>query len=133
MPTLEAYGFSSETGFLPSPSPLARLPALFSEWETILTNLHPLMLKNKLRDEIRKLNNIDTSSLHSLPLKRRAFVVLTFLANSYLIGIANHDPLEIILPRQIAVPWFNIAKELGVKPCASYAAVDLWNCFDCLM
>jgi indoleamine 2,3-dioxygenase len=128
MLTLEAYGFSSVTGFLPSPSPLARLPALFSEWERLLGHIHPLMLANKLRNEIRKLPNIDISSLHSLQLLRRAFVVLTFLSNSYLIGIANHDALESILPRQIAVPWFNIAKKLGVKPCASYAAVGLWNC-----
>ena len=56
-----------------------------------------------------------------------AYVVLTFLAHSYTVGLAGRDvPLD-ILPAALAIPWFKVSRRIGVKPVVSYSAVGLWN------
>lgn len=101
VPCLKEYGFSATTGFLPDPSPIQKLPDYFEPWETILRNLHALMLSGKLRTQINNLKLLKIDMLDTIPLQRRAFVVLSFLAHSYLIGIPKFDVMESIIPSQI--------------------------------
>jgi indoleamine 2,3-dioxygenase len=93
----------------------------------ILDHFSALLLAGQFRPRIKALPQIEITPLNITPLQRRAFVVLSFLAHGYLIGVVKHDTTVTILPKQIAIPWFKVAKLLDVKPVVSYAAVDLWN------
>lgn len=59
--------------------------------------------------------------------QRRAYCILSFIAHAYIYGVANADTVDPVLPESIAIPWFEIAKILQVKPVVSYASVGLWN------
>nr|KAJ3415132.1 hypothetical protein HK105_001594 [Polyrhizophydium stewartii] len=72
---------------------------------------------------------MDTSRLGPKPEWHRAFMVLSFIAHSHIIGIPKVDTVEPIIPEVIARPWFAIAKKLELKPVISYAAVELANWF----
>lgn len=101
-----------------------------------MDHFNALLIASQFRPRILRLPVLSTGVMHlfpetetqlSIPELQRAYVVLSFLAHGYLIGIAKHDEIISILPPQIAIPWFNVSHQLGVKPVISYAGVDLWN------
>lgn len=61
------------------------------------------------------------------PLRQRAYSVLSFIAHGYIYGVPGADEVDCILPKSVAVPWFNVAKMLHIHPVASYSSVGLWN------
>jgi indoleamine 2,3-dioxygenase len=91
-----------------------------------MTNLNALILAGKLRQLVIQLPELIISDLNEKQLQR-AYVVLSFISQAYLVGFPHHDPVLDILPRCLAVPWFDVSCRLEIKPSLSYAAVDLWN------
>ncbi|KAH6571481.1 hypothetical protein BASA50_000653 [Batrachochytrium salamandrivorans] len=124
---LDSYDIHPVTGFLSTPPPLKRLPAYFDPWEDILDNLHQLLVASALRTRVAMLSTLDESRLQGRREWQRAYLVLSFIAHSHIIGVPNIDTIESILPKCIAVPWFAVAKKLAVKPVISYSSVDLNN------
>ena len=67
---------------------------------------------------------LSTLYLDTIQEKRRAYVILSFLAHGYIWG--GSKPVD-RLPESIAVPWDAIALELEIRPIATLSAVALWN------
>ncbi|BFZ61625.1 Indoleamine 2,3-dioxygenase [Saitoella coloradoensis] len=125
IPDLADYGLSPETGFLPASAPLARLTDPYYEpWERVMDSYNGYLLAGRLREVVHALPELSTEYLHNVRDLRRAFVVLCFIAHGYVWGGAQ--PME-RLPRQVAVPWVQVANALEVRPVVCHAAVCLWN------
>lgn len=72
------------------------------------------------------MSTLDDSGLRvSLPLLRRAHVVLAFLAHFYAHTTPASAPIEI--PPSISVPLLTVSDLLGLPPILTYADTVLWN------
>ena len=123
------FEISALTAFLPEIPPLERLPDLFSPWENILDNIKELIIEKQLRKVVNDRLPLLTVSDVSLPTERhwnRAYCVLTFLSQGYL-WQDGEDNVPTTLPKQLAVPWFDVSQRLGLPAVTTYAAVVLWN------
>ncbi len=125
-PMLEQYGIHPETGFLPSPDPLDRLPEPFEPWEAAARDLPKFLASGKVRSFVDQLPVLDGSQLSDERKQRRAMVILSFLGHAYVWG--EKQTIGFI-PKCLAQPWHKIAKELGRPPVLSYAsyALDNWR------
>jgi indoleamine 2,3-dioxygenase len=111
IPKLEEYGLSPETGFMPEEHPLERLEdTYYAPWERIMDRFNGLLLAGRLREAVLKVlsdeRNVLISQLPTLSTlyletpseKRRAYVILSFLAHGYIWGGAS--PIDVCLPHQ---------------------------------
>ena len=124
----EEYDISEENGFLPSEPPLPRLPAQYDAWEQLLEKLNDLIKKGQLRDEVSKLPLLIVSDrwLKDKRHFQRAAIVLTFLSQGYMWCRGEEETVG-VLPRQLAVPWWEVSHRLGLPPITTYATSVLWN------
>ena len=126
---MEEFNVSSLTGFIPEIPPLERLPVQFNPWEILIDKLSDLISQKRLRSEVDTFLPLLIVSDQSLPTERhwmRAYCVLTFLSQGYL-WQDGEDGVPSKLPRQLAVPWWDVSQKLGLPPVATYAGVALWN------
>ena len=125
LPRLEDYGLSATTGFLPEDAPLLRLPQkYFKPWETVMESFNALLMADRLKETVDDMPVLSTVNLRNDAERRRAFLVLSFIAHGYVWGGgAAADRL----PASIAVPWDKVSRELEVRPVCSHASVCLWN------
>ncbi|QSZ30246.1 hypothetical protein DSL72_004768 [Monilinia vaccinii-corymbosi] len=120
---LSEFGVSTKSGFLPNVVPLPRLDA-FSAWEDLVDDIPDLLKEGSFRHHADALPVLDTLYLQTEDEWRRAYHLLSFMANSYIWG--GKRPSE-ILPPQISKPFIVVASHLGLPPAATYAAFNLWN------
>lgn len=135
---LEQFDIDPKRGFLPNPDPLEKLPQMerTSKWEKIAGDLPKLLAAGKAREVLEKLthdrlffdnpNNMpfwDSLRNHQL---HRAMLLFSFFGHAYVWGGLGEEPTN-SLPKGIAVPWHQIAKELGRPPVLSYASYALHN------
>ncbi len=122
------FHVSSVTGFLPDVPPLKQLPEPFQPWENLVDHLPELLKTKRLREEVDNLPliTVSDSELVSERHWHRAYKVLTFLSQGYL-WQNGEDEGVLKLPRQLAIPWWEVSQRLGLPPVATYAAVVLWN------
>ena len=123
------FEISVSMGFLPEVPPLERLPDEFITWEKLMDMLTELISKSQLRKEVDNNFPLLTVSNQSLPTERhwmRAYCVLTFLSQGYL-WQNGEEGVPAKLPKQLAVPWWEVSQRLGLPPIATYAGVVLWN------
>jgi hypothetical protein len=52
VPVLRNYGIDTETGFVPNPAPLRRLPVEFEPWEKLMDDFTGFIMTGQLRDRI---------------------------------------------------------------------------------
>jgi indoleamine 2,3-dioxygenase len=122
---LEDFGLSRKTGFLPSDPPITRLPQkYYKPWETVMDSFNALLLAGRLQDVVDDLPVLETRHLRNDTERRRAFLVLSFLAHGYVWGDAV---VPAILPASVAMPFDQIARELEIRPVCSHASLCLWN------
>jgi indoleamine 2,3-dioxygenase len=124
---LADYEVSPEYGFLPTHSPAtAQLPQVFWQVQQTATLLPKWLTTGKIRQAIASLPEVDTDweALENMQL-RRAMLVYSYLTHAYVWG--EPTPAQ-VLPRNIAVPFYQIAQKLGRPPVLSYAsyAMDNW-------
>lgn len=87
LPILQDYDVSPQTGFVPHPQPLARLPqAYYKPWEEIMDHLNSLMALRQLRARIDNMPQLTISHLETYPERQRAYTILCFMAHSYVWG-----------------------------------------------
>ncbi|KAJ1548951.1 hypothetical protein HK405_012435 [Cladochytrium tenue] len=131
VPDPVTYAIDAASGFLGAAEPLRRLPDLYyAPWELALDDLQGLMLmgSSALRRRIAAMPLLDHSRLESDDQRRRAYVVLSLIAQAYIWGgVGQDEGPEQILPACVAVPWCAICIVLDLKPVVSYAAVVLYN------
>ena len=124
---LEDYDMSPECGFLPKSCPAkVRLPQSWRELEETAALLPKLLTTGKIRQAIANLPevNLERETLDKMQL-RRLMQIYSYLTHAYVWG--EPTPTK-ILPRNIAVPFYQIAQQLGRPPILSYAsyALDNW-------
>ena len=126
---LSDYQISRETGFLPATPPLERLQGdYFAPWEDLVSHLPELNRTKQLRAEVGKLPERDFNhlTLQSEEEWRRAYVLLTLVAQSYIWGEGQEGLVDMV-PRKLAVPWCTVSDHLHMKPVVCYATTVLYN------
>lgn len=149
---LDDYSVSSVDGFLSTGLPLQKLPHdYYAPWEKLAPYLPELIRTGQIRGLIDALPVLTTEWLQTEPEWRRAYSILGFFTHAYVWGGEKpkdvssswslFPPLNSTIPRNnakltlrykvlppcIAKPFLEIAKHLELPPCATYAAVTLWN------
>ncbi|MBD1913867.1 MULTISPECIES: hypothetical protein [unclassified Leptolyngbya] len=123
---LEDYDIHQDCGFLPSQTPAyVSLPSAFQPIEQIATQLPKWMTTGKLRQAIANLPEVTPErELNDLQW-RRAMLMYSYLTHAFVWG---QPPPVSTLPRNLAVPFYTIAQNLGRPPVLSYAsyALDNW-------
>lgn len=126
---LASYDISDERGFLPDQDPLTELPAAFAAWEAAARDLPKFLLTGRVRSILADLPPFPYDALDGERAVRRAMVVLSYLGHAYVWG---EEPAASRIPALIAVPWWEVAQQLGRPPVLSYAsyAIDNWRRID---
>ncbi len=128
---LEDYDISPELGFLATSSPTkAQLPRSFRQLEKTAVLLPKWLTTGKIRHMIAKLPEVEVAreTIDKIQL-RRLMQIYSYLTHAYVWG--EPTPIK-VLPRNIAVPFYTIARQLGRPPVLSYAsyALDNWTRID---
>lgn len=89
-----------------------------------MESYNALLLAGRLKEVVDDLPILDVAELRNDTQRRRAFLVLSFLAHGYVWGEAQTSPT---IPASIAVPWDAVSRALEVRPVCSHASVCLWN------
>ena len=128
---LEDYDLSQKLGFLPTRSPAkAQLPRSCQQLQQTAALLPKLLTTGKIRRAIANLPSINfkRQTIDEIQL-RRLMQVYSYLTHGYIWG--EPTALE-VLPQNIAVPFYQIARQLGRSPILSYASyvLDNWSRLD---
>lgn len=107
---LDELDISKERGFLPKQNPLTRLPDYYEPWEEITALLPKILLAGQVRSMIEALPQLSTDILQGEQEVQRAMLLLSYLGHAYVWGMPNSAE---VLPKNIAVPWYEVAKGLG--------------------
>ncbi|EEA23115.1 indoleamine 2,3-dioxygenase pyrrole 2,3-dioxygenase) [Talaromyces marneffei ATCC 18224] len=131
---LDEFRVSYETGFLPINSnssnrklPLHRLSTpYFSPWEDVISDLPQLIQTGEIRQKVLDLPVLSVEGLSADDEGewQRAYLVLAFLTHAYIWG---GEKAEDKLPPSISCPFLAVSEHLELPPCATYAALNLWN------
>ncbi len=152
---LAEYQVSPERGFLPTDDPQCRLPPAFSIWEEIAQDLPKLLVANQLRRVIDEMPLISLGDVGRAPPPaprsprqrgpieyvaqpppavsgalggaaawERAMLLLSYFGHGYVWG---SDPPSRSIPAALAIPWHQVAQQLGRPPVLSYASYALHN------
>ncbi|GAA95248.1 uncharacterized protein L969DRAFT_21923 [Mixia osmundae IAM 14324] len=121
------------SGFLPPQEPIQRLLGELEDWELALDAREGMRYGGAAfsieaaeawRTGIRSMPVLSVTNLSTLPLLRRAHVVLSFLGHAY---IHSTFPSGNVVPASIAVPWVEVSERLDMPPILTYADTVLWN------
>ena len=128
---LEDYDVSRECGFLPTiPAVSVQLPEAFLGLQQMAALLPKWLTTGKIRRTIANLPevNLERETIDEMQL-RRLMQVYSYLTHAYVWG--ESTPTK-VLPRNIAVPFYQIAQQLGRPPVLSYASyiLDNWRLID---
>ncbi|XP_064405702.1 indoleamine 2,3-dioxygenase 2-like [Halichondria panicea] len=126
---LSDFDVSETTGFVATKPPLRKLPGeYFSSWEDTCTKIPALIENKELRAKIDALpeRQFNKETLESEEEWKRAYVLLTFLSQSYIWAEGEAGVID-TLPKKLAVPWYAVSEHLAMKPVATYASVILYN------
>lgn len=118
------HEISLQNGFLPDTIPLRQLPEYYLPWEDIVSDLPTHIRDGSIRENVNKLPILSVENLREEEEWRRAYVVLAFLMHAYIWG--GKTPKD-VLPPAIVRPILEVSSHLEIPPCATYAAVCLWN------
>ncbi|KAL2870422.1 indoleamine 2,3-dioxygenase [Aspergillus lucknowensis] len=121
---LDKYDVSLRNGFLPDIPLLSLQDPYYAPWEVIAQDLTAHIHARTLRQAVECLPVLDTSRLQTEQEWRRAYVVLAYLTHAYVWG--GEQPMD-VLPPAISIPFLEISSHLELPPCATYAALNLWN------
>ncbi len=103
----------------------------FMLWTELGNNLPKLLAAQKVKNSVQRLIPMSSTQISSNGAWERAMRLLSFIAHAYIWENWKEKP-ETVLPANIAVPWYHIAKSLGRPPVLSYAsyALDNWALID---
>ncbi|KAL4895580.1 Indoleamine 2,3-dioxygenase [Aspergillus ambiguus] len=123
--SLDTYNVSLRTGFLPDAPPLRAMDdPYYWPWEELVRDLPSRIQGKTIRSAVEQLPVLSTSNLQGEPQWRRAYLLLAYLTHAYVWG---GDKPKDVLPPAIARPFLEVSSHLELPPCATYAALNLWN------
>jgi hypothetical protein len=125
--TMKKYGVDPKHGFLPGKDPCTELTnAQCKEWEIIATQLPDLLSAGQCRQILSTMKLIDWRCIgKSRRQRRRAFLLLSAMANAYL--WCEPENIVDIIPKNIAIPLCGVAESLGIQPALVHASIVLAN------
>ena len=110
-------------GFLPARDPGSTL-AGYAPWEDACAQISALINAGALRAHIDRMPQLPVDALEDGDDLERAMLLLSFLGHGYL---RERDDGCDVLPAQLAVPWWQVARRLGRPPVLSHGSVVLRN------
>ncbi|XP_059141281.1 myoglobin-like [Physella acuta] len=122
---LQKFHVSYDTGLMLK-DPLKELPPYFREWNRIAESLPQLVKQKILREEVHKMPLLDHRKLEGYRQKRLAHLQLCFITAGYVWQDGDKGVTK-TLPKCVAVPFYAISEELGIKPILGHVDLALAN------
>ncbi|MEE2765303.1 MAG: hypothetical protein VX600_02285 [Candidatus Neomarinimicrobiota bacterium] len=113
-----------ERGFLPYPDPLLELPRAYRAWDDLGRTMPELLQNGDFRKALKNLGQLDPAGIQDGPEVDRSMLLLSMFANAYVNWGA--EPVDRI-PKNLAVPLWEIARRSGRPPISSHASIVLTN------
>ncbi|ESO84723.1 hypothetical protein LOTGIDRAFT_236096 [Lottia gigantea] len=123
---LKNYDISEEVGFLLE-DPLEKLPEYFEPWNKLSSAMPELVLAGIFREEVKKIPELADGKLANNKELRLAHLQLSIIGSGYIWQDGDKGVPKMI-PRCIAVPWYNVSKRLDIQPILSHPSFCLANC-----
>ncbi|NXU13767.1 I23O2 dioxygenase, partial [Pardalotus punctatus] len=122
---LTRFQVSEEFGFL-LPNPLTELPAPYGPWMDIARELPQLIMSHQLRSCVHQMPQLSTQHLRGREELHLAHLVLSFITMGYVWQEGEEGTVQ-VLPRNLAVPYWEVSQALGLPPILSHADFVLAN------
>ncbi|CAJ1068591.1 indoleamine 2%2C3-dioxygenase 2 [Xyrichtys novacula] len=123
--SLDSYHVSEELGFI-LPDPLEKLPLYYQPWMDIALRVPELVHSQELRTLINKMPLLSSQFLQKHKELRLAHLALSTMAMGYVWQGGESDTIE-ILPKSLAVPFWEVSQRLGLPPILTHADAALAN------
>ncbi|MFT7813450.1 hypothetical protein Z043-120027 [Arapaima gigas] len=123
--SLDRYHVSEEYGFV-LPDPLTELPSYYKPWMDIAQNLPDLIQAGVLRSRVRAMPLLDTHLLGGHRELRLAHLALSMMTMGYVWQEGESSTVK-VLPRNLAVPYWDVSQRLGLPPILTHADGVLAN------
>nr|XP_013802021.1 PREDICTED: indoleamine 2,3-dioxygenase 2-like [Apteryx mantelli mantelli] len=123
--TLSRFQVSEDYGFL-LPNPLMELPAPYGPWMEIASSLPQLIASRQLRSRLHQVPSRIPGVLGLKSTESCKHLVLSFLTMGYLWQEGEEGTVK-VLPRNLAVPFWEVSQRLGLPPILSHADFVLAN------
>ncbi|NXM71165.1 I23O2 dioxygenase, partial [Serilophus lunatus] len=122
---LSRFQVSEEFGFL-LPDPLTELPAPYGPWMKLAHELPQLIESHRLRSRVHQIPQLSARHLRGREELHLAHLVLSFITMGYVWQEGEEGTVQ-VLPRNLAVPYWEVSKALGLPPILSHADFVLAN------
>ncbi|NXB66769.1 I23O2 dioxygenase, partial [Struthidea cinerea] len=122
---LTRFQVSEEFGFL-LPDPLTELPAPYRPWMDIAHELPQLIRSHQLRSRVHQMPQLSTQHLRGREELHLAHLVLSCITMGYVWQEGEEGTVQ-VLPRNLAVPYWEVSQALGLPPILSHADLVLAN------
>ena len=113
-----------DRGFLPYPDPLLELPPAYRAWDELNNAMPELLHNNDFRDALNNIPQLNPSGIKNGPELDRSMRQLSMFANAYVNW--GEEPVKSI-PKNLAIPLWEIAHRSGRPPITSHASIVLSN------
>ncbi|MED6246496.1 hypothetical protein ATANTOWER_018825 [Ataeniobius toweri] len=123
--SLDSYYVSEKLGFV-LPDPLENLPSYYQPWMDIALRLPELLHSHELRSHVNKMPLLSTRFLKDHRELRFAHLVLSMITMGYVWQEGENNTIE-MLPRNLAVPYWEVSQCLGLPPILTHADAVLAN------
>ncbi|XP_064203462.1 indoleamine 2,3-dioxygenase 1 isoform X1 [Anguilla rostrata] len=123
--SLERYHVSEEYGFILQ-EPLTELPPYYQTWMDIARRVTDLVQSHTLRTHIHQMPQLDPSFLQSHRELRLAHLALSIMTMGYVWQEGEKGTVK-VLPRNLAVPFWEVSQRLGLPPILTHADGVLAN------
>uniref|UniRef100_A0AAQ4PAZ8 Indoleamine 2,3-dioxygenase 1 n=1 Tax=Gasterosteus aculeatus aculeatus TaxID=481459 RepID=A0AAQ4PAZ8_GASAC len=123
--SLESYHVSEELGFI-LPDPLVELPPYYKPWMDIALRVPELVHSRQLRFLINKMPQLSNRFLLKHRELRLAHLALSVMTMGYMWQEGENNTVE-TLPRNLAVPYWEVSQRLGLPPILTHADAVLAN------
>ncbi|CAJ0948441.1 unnamed protein product, partial [Mesorhabditis belari] len=121
----ERFRITKEFGFL-EVSPLQKLSPEFQPWIDACAKIPEWIKNGTIRENLHELPEISTDSLKSHEEFRFAHLLLCTMETAFVWGFGEERATS-ILPRQLAVPLYEVSKRLDVPPVVAHLTGCLAN------
>ncbi|NWQ65235.1 I23O2 dioxygenase, partial [Neopipo cinnamomea] len=122
---LTSFQVSEEFGFL-LPDPLTELPEPYGPWMEVAHELPQLIASHRLRSRVQQMPQLSARHLRGREELHLAHLVLSFITMGYVWQEGEEGTVQ-VLPRNLAVPYWEVSEALGLPPILSHADFVLAN------
>ncbi|XP_041642404.1 indoleamine 2,3-dioxygenase 1 isoform X2 [Cheilinus undulatus] len=123
--SLDSYHVSEELGFI-LPDPLEELPEYYQPWMDIALRIPELVHSHELRSLINKMPLLNSQFLQKHKELRLAHLVLSSMTMGYMWQEGESNTVK-VLPKSLAVPYWEVSQRLGLPPILTHADAVLAN------